>query len=127
VELQRRGWTVMILSGGFRPAIQPLAAFLGIARVEAVDLRFHPDGSYAGYDAGYPTTRSGGKPEVMARLRRELAPVRMVMVGDGVSDLETAPEVDLFVGYGGYVARDKVRARAAHFITRLDQLLPILA
>ena len=51
----------------------------------------------------------------------------MVMVGDGVSDLETAPEVDLFVGYGGYVARDKVRAMAAHFVTRLDQLSSILA
>ncbi len=126
-ELKSRGWTVIIVSGGFRPAIQPLAALLGIARIEAVDLHFHPDGSYAGYDAGYPTTRSGGKPEVMARLRRELAPARMVMVGDGVSDLETAPEVDLFVGYGGYVARDKVRAMAAHFVTRLDQLSSILA
>ncbi len=125
--LQARGWTVVILSGGFRPAIQPLAAHLGIARIEAVDLHFKGDGSYAGYDADYPTTRSGGKPQVIARLRRELAPTRVVMVGDGVSDLETAPDVDVFVGYGGYVARDKVRAQAAHFVTRLDQLLPILA
>ncbi len=125
-SLQARGWQVVILSGGFRPAIQPLAEHLGIARVEAVDLHFKPDGTYAGYDADYPTTRSGGKPEVIARLRREFAPSRIVMVGDGVSDLETAPGVDLFVGFGGYVARDKVRANAARFITRLDQLLTIL-
>ncbi|HEY0966836.1 MAG TPA: HAD-IB family phosphatase [Opitutaceae bacterium] len=126
-SLQARGWQVVILSGGFRPAIQPLAAHLGIARVEAVDLHFKPDGTYAGYDTDYPTTRSGGKPEVIARLRREFAPSRIVMVGDGVSDLETSPSVDLFVGFGGYVARDKVRANAARFITRLDQLLTILA
>lgn len=120
--LRARGWTIVILSGGFRAAIRPFADELGVDRVEAVDLFFRPDGSYAGYDASYPTTRSGGKPEVIARLRRELSPNRVVMVGDGVSDLETAPQVDLFVGYGGYVAREKVRAGAAHFITRLDQL-----
>lgn len=125
--LQAAGWTVVILSGGFRQAIQPLAAHLGVARIEAVDLRFNGDGSYAGYDADYPTTRSGGKPLVIARLRREFAPSRIVMVGDGVSDLETAPGVDVFVGFGGYVAREKVRAQAAHYITRLDQLGSILA
>ena len=35
------------------------------------------------------------------------------MVGDGVSDLETRPSVDLFVGYGGYAARERVRREAA--------------
>ncbi|GAB1490124.1 hypothetical protein MASR2M8_25820 [Opitutaceae bacterium] len=124
--LQARGWNVVILSGGFRPAIRPLADHLGIVRVEAVDLRFNADGTYAGYDTDYPTTRSGGKPEVIARLKRELTPGRVVMVGDGVSDLEATPQVDAFVGFGGYVARDRVRASAAHFVTRLDQLLPIL-
>lgn len=125
--LQDRGWIVLVLSGGFRPAILPLAAHLGIERVEAVDLHFNGDGSYAGYDDTYPTTRSGGKPEVIDQLRQELAVEEVVMVGDGVSDLETAPQVDLFVGFGGYIARDRVRAGAAHFITRLDQLLAILA
>lgn len=125
--LAARGWTPVILSGGFRPAIQPLAAYLGIDRVEAVDLYFGPDGSYRGYDEAYPTTRSGGKPEVIARLRRELAPAEVVMVGDGVSDLETRPVVDLFIGYGGYLVRDKVRAGAARFITRLSELEENLA
>jgi phosphoserine phosphatase len=117
------GWTPMIVSGGFRQAIRPLADYLGIARVEAVDFRFNADGSYAGYDGDYPTTRSGGKPELVRLLKAELKPSRVVMVGDGVSDLETQPEVDLFVGYGGTVARPKVKAEARVFITKLSELV----
>ena len=124
--LREAGWTPLILSGGFRPAIRPLADHLGIERIEAVDLYFDADGGYTGYDEAYPTTRSGGKPEVIRSLRAELRPERMVMVGDGVSDLETVPAVDLFVGYGGYVRRERLQAQAAHFIERLAQLPPIL-
>lgn len=125
--LRERGWTPVILSGGFRPAIRPLADLLGIERVEAVDLHFDGEGAYTGYDEAYPTTRSGGKPEVIAQLKQELSPARIVMVGDGVSDLETKPVVDLFVGFGGVVSREKVKAEADEFILQLDRLLEILA
>ena len=119
-------WTPVIVSGGFRQAIQPLADFLGIARIEAVDLFFEGDGRYRGYDTGYPTARSGGKPEVVRRLRAELQPERVVMVGDAVSDLEAAPESDLFVGFGRYAVRARVKNQAGAFITSLDALLPLL-
>lgn len=124
--LRAVGWTPLILSGGFRNAIRPLADHLGIARVEAVDLFFDADGAYAGFDEAYPTTRSGGKPELIRALRRELNPSRVVMVGDGVSDLETRPEVDLFIGFGRYVVREKVRAGAASFVTALEQIPALL-
>lgn len=121
------GWTPMIISGGFRPVIRPLADLLGIERVEAVDLFFDADGRYTGFDEAYPTTRSGGKPEVIARLKAELKPAKIVMVGDGASDLETKPFVDLFVGFGRYVARDKVKRESAAFITKLGDLPPLIA
>jgi phosphoserine phosphatase len=124
--LRAAGWTPIILSGGFRNAIRPLADYLGIARVEAVDLFFDARGAYSGYDEAYPTTRSGGKPEVIRTLKRELNPARVVMVGDGVSDLETKPEVDLFVGFGRYVAREKVRVSAAAFAHSLGELPALL-
>lgn len=124
--LRAAGWTPMILSGGFRNAIRPLADHLGIERVEAVDLYFDDAGEYAGFDEAYPTTRSGGKPEVVRTLKAELAPARVVMVGDGVSDLETAPEVDLFIGFGRYVAREKVRAAAARFVLSLNEIPALL-
>lgn len=126
-HVRREGWTPIIVSGGFRDAIRPLADHLGIAQVEAVDLRFAPDGSYLDYDRDFPTTRSGGKPEVVATLRRRHQPRRIVMVGDGVSDLETKPVVDLFVGFGRYVQRARVAKEADHMISSLAELPPLLA
>jgi len=120
--LSRTGWTPVIISGGFRQTIRPLADFLGISRVEAVDLYFSGDGDYRGYASDYPSTRSGGKGEVIDGLRAEFSPERVVMVGDGVSDLETSSRVDLFVGYGGFVARDKVRREARAFVTSLASI-----
>src|SRR5580658_4875932 len=93
--LAAKGWTSVIISGGFRQAIRPLADFLGVQRVEAVDLYFEADGTYKGYDSEYPSTRSGGKVDIVNRLRSEFRPEKVVMVGDGVSDLETVPVVDL--------------------------------
>jgi len=116
------GWTPMIISGGFRPIIRPLANYLGIERVEAVDLFFDGEGRYTGFDESYPTTHSGGKPEVIKRLKAELKPAKIVMIGDGASDLETKPVVDLFVGFGRYTTREKVKRESAAFITRLADL-----
>ncbi|HEX7632320.1 MAG TPA: HAD-IB family phosphatase [Lacunisphaera sp.] len=125
-QLKAAGWTPIILSGGFRQCIEPLAAHLGIARVEAVDLHFDAAGDYAGYDESYPTTRSGGKPERIQALKRELNPGRTVMVGDGASDLEAKPVVDLFVGFGRYTPRAKVKAGAHAFINSLAELPALL-
>lgn len=122
--LKARGWTPVIVSGGFRPCIRPLADFLGIERVEAVDLHFDAAGAYLGYDRDFPTTRSGGKPVIVARLRAEFRPTRIVAVGDGVSDLEMKPEVDLFAGFGGYVARSAVQAQAHCFLRNLNEIEP---
>ena len=130
VETVRRliqtGWTPVIISGGFRQAIRPLADALGIGRVEAVDLWFDRNGHYRGYDADYPTTRSGGKPEVVSRLKTEMNPEITVMIGDGVSDLETKSVVDRFIGFGRYAARERVKKESHAFITSLDELSKIL-
>lgn len=125
-KLRDKGWTPVILSGGFRQAIAPLATHLGIKLIEAVDLIFDAEGNYVNFDREYPTTRSGGKPDVIAALRQELNPARIVMVGDGVSDLETQPMVDLFVGFGRYVKRAKVQSEATHFVESLAELESIL-
>jgi phosphoserine phosphatase len=48
-----------------------------------------------------------------------------MLIGDGTSDLEAGEAVDLFVGYGGVVARERVQAEADVFI-RGESLAPIL-
>lgn len=107
-EIKSAGWLPVILSGGFAPLIKPLAEHLGIAHVEAVPLYFNEDGSYKGYGEDYPTTRNLGKNEVIREWRQAMLPERIVMMGDGVSDLETKPDVDVFIGFGGVVSRPKV-------------------
>jgi phosphoserine phosphatase len=116
-SLKEAGWTPVILSGGFAPLIRPLADALGIRDVEAVPLHFDDNGNYAGYGEDYPTTRNGGKPEVIREWKRAMLPEVVVMVGDGVSDLETKPEVDLFVGFGGVVPRTAVQRGADAWLT----------
>jgi phosphoserine phosphatase len=124
--LVAQGWTPLIISGGFKQAIEPLAKALRISRIEAVDLYFDKEGNYTGFNKDYPTTRSGGKPEVIERLRKEFNPKQIVMIGDGVSDLETQASVDLFVGFGGVVIREKVKQGAHAFITALSQLPEVI-
>ncbi|KXU36421.1 hypothetical protein AXK11_04515 [Cephaloticoccus primus] len=135
------GWRPCILSAGFRESIEPLAAYLGIDWIEAVGLYFDEAGNYRGYDRDYPTTRNGGKParireigEAWARAHSEsppppvpARPLRTVMVGDGISDLETQGQVDLFVGYGGIVRRPRVEKEAQVFIQQLSELPELLA
>ncbi len=125
-ELKKAGWTPIILSGGFRQVIEPLAKHLGIDRIEAVDLFFDGEGNYTGFDKKFPSTRSGGKPVCIAELKRELSPTRVVMIGDGVSDLETVGIVELFVGFGRYTERAKVKAAATKYIYSLSELIPLM-
>lgn len=124
--LRATGWTPIIVSGGFNPIIAPLAEFLGIARVEAVDLYFDAIGTYAGFDENSPMTRSGGKPRCVEAIKRELGAGRTALVGDGVSDLEAREVVDDFFGFGGFVERPKVKANAHTFVRRLDEILLLL-
>ena len=102
-QAEQAGWLPVILSGGFAPVIAPLARVLGIGHVEAVPLFFQADGSYADYGREYPTTRNFGKNEVIREWVRAMLPERTVMMGDGLADLETSPDVDLFIGFTGVV------------------------
>ena len=116
-KAKRNGWMPVIISGGFAPLIAPLAKHLGIRHVEAVPLFFGESGDYAGYGEDYPTTRNLGKNEIIREWRAALLPERVVMIGDGVSDLETKPDVDTMVGFGGVVARNKVKEGADLWVT----------
>jgi phosphoserine phosphatase len=124
-KLKQDGWTPVILSGGFAPLIQPLARELGIDHVEAVPLMIHENGTYSGYGNDYPTTRNGGKNEIIREWKAALLPERVIMMGDGASDLETQPDVNLFVGYGGVVQRPKVKAGADVWIEQMAEFATV--
>jgi phosphoserine phosphatase len=133
---------VFIVSGGLAPAVVPFGESLGVPRrnIQAVDVAFNrlsgrwwdyrldregfnPDESYLDYDAG-PLTETHGKASIVRQLR-EGHSARALLVGDGVSDLMAAPAVDLLVGFGGVVRRERVAAEADVFI-ECDSLAPVL-
>jgi HAD superfamily phosphoserine phosphatase-like hydrolase len=120
IYARANGWKPVILSGGFEPIIRPLADHLGIPHLEAVPLYFNDSGDYTGYSEDYPTTRNLGKNEIIREWKKAMLPEKVVMIGDGISDLETQTDVDLMIGYGGVVSRDKVKQGAGLWITSLD-------
>lgn len=126
VAVRAAGWKPIVVSGGFTQAIEPFTKKLGLSRVEAVDLKFEKDGTYAGFDRTAPTARSGGKPAIVEKLRRENIGATIVMIGDGASDMECKGVADLFVGFGGFVERPKVKAGAEVFIKSLSELPAVL-
>jgi phosphoserine phosphatase len=111
--LQAQGVEVRILSGGLRQAILPFAEWLGLqpTDVRAVDISFHDDGEYAGFDEASPLTRSGGKHTVLEAWRETL-PTPLAVVGDGMTDLEARAAAELFIAYAGVVEREAVMREA---------------
>ncbi|MFN8527645.1 MAG: HAD-IB family phosphatase [Anaerolineae bacterium] len=135
------GKQVFIISGGLAEPVRAFGRRLGVPpeNIRAVELEYNelsgewwryndPQAqsrqTYLAYNDESPLTVSSGKPQII----RELADGkhgRKMMIGDGASDLATRPVVDLFVGFGGVVARKKVQDEADVFI-KLNTLAPIL-
>lgn len=124
--LSRAGVDVHVISGGLLSAVSRFAAMLGLEpdSVHAVDVRFDDAGQYAGFDEASPLTRSRGKEALVRELAPKLArPI--LLIGDGVTDLEATPVVDLFVAYAGVVDRPAV-SDAAPVVIRSASLAPVL-
>ncbi len=135
------GKQIFIISGGLAEPVRGFGKRLGVdpANIRAVEVeynelsgdwwRYHEPGSqhrqtYLDYNEG-PLTVTSGKPDIIKELSAGKHG-RRLMVGDGSSDLATHTVVDLFVGFGGVVARDKVKAQAPAFI-HSESIAPILA
>jgi phosphoserine phosphatase len=119
-RIQAAGGVVHLVTAGIEQAIEPLARSLGIASFRAVRLKFTPAGDYDGFERT-PLTRTGGK-EVIVRDLRARAHGLAALIGDGVSDLEAKPAVDLFIGFGGVHIRPRVRDNADVFVTDLPSV-----
>jgi len=118
--LRMLGWQVHVVSGGIRQAVLAIARDLGVPddHVHAVDLVFDENGDYAGFDQNSPLARSGGKAEICRRVMAGADAV--VMVGDGITDLEAGEAGATVIGFGGVVRRDIVARRAPFFIEQAD-------
>lgn len=125
-RLQERGTAVYLVSGGFRRVIQGAAEQLNIPdeNVFANRLQFDDEGHYCGFDENELTSDSGGKTKVLQLLKEKHRYKSLVMIGDGATDLETFPSAaDTFIGFGGNVVREKVKAQAPWYVTDFKELL----
>lgn len=127
---KEHGYTIHIISWGYTQIIGPTADDIGIQRghIHAVELYFDTNGNYSGYDTDFPTTRSGGKIELIEQLRDAHSWEKIIMVGDGKTDLETAPFVDTFILFIGVVDRwlDISPFPNARKVSTSEELLAIL-
>jgi soluble P-type ATPase len=140
--LQAAGREVFIVSGGLLEAVQPFGEWLGIPpqNIRAVEVCYNslsgqwwdyeqdrwgrrPDVEYLN-PADTPLIETHGKTPVIQELRGRRSGQAM-LVGDGISDLVARPAVDLMLGFGGVVARERVMAEADGFI-KCNSLAPVL-
>jgi phosphoserine phosphatase len=114
---------IYIISGGFEEIISPLVQKFRIPseNIYANKFMFDSEGKFIGVE-DRPTARSGGKLEVMNLIREKHPNSLIAHIGDGATDLETLPVVDLFIGYGGNFVRDIVKSRAHWFISDFVEL-----
>lgn len=131
---------VYIISGGLAEPVEEFGIFLGVPRqrIRAVNVSYNQldgtwwqhnndDAHYLAYQKG-SLTISDGKAQIV----RELLAGQhgsSLLIGDGSSDLLAGTAVDLFVGFGGVVTRERVLAEAPVFIhsPSLAPLLPLAA
>lgn len=113
--------------------------FTGVASLDVELL-----GEYAGFDDTQPTSTSGGKGIVVGELKRKYGYNNLVVIGDGMTDLEASPPAEAFIGkwrrrndegersvkrniifsgYGGNVVREAVRSKAKWYITDFNELI----
>jgi len=125
--LKDAGVQVQLVTAGIAQAIHPLASHLGVPQraVHAVALRFDERGEYEDFDRRSFLTRPGGK-DLVVRDVRARTHGKAAFVGDGVSDLETKPAVDLFIGFGGVCVRERVRDNAAVYVMTMRELIAYL-
>lgn len=120
-ELQANQIETVMVSGGLREAILPLAKELGIdqRRVYAVSVYFDADGKYSGYEEQSPMTRQHGK-RLTVRDMDLRGPI--LAVGDGMTDSEIKPVVDSFAAFTGFTRREPVIRQADFVVESFDQL-----
>ncbi|XP_032664883.1 phosphoserine phosphatase isoform X2 [Odontomachus brunneus] len=122
--LRSHGKQVFLVSGGFHSLIMPIAAQLNIPpeNIYANKLKFYFTGEYAGFDESQPTSKSGGKAEVIRHLKEKEGFKIVVHIGDGATDLEASPPADAFIGFGGNVIRENVKLCSQWYVTNFNDL-----
>lgn len=109
---------IYIISGGFEQLIFQYTDYLNIPRdnIFCNSLIFDDNGNYQNFDTSRLTCESSGKIKVIELIKLKTNNKNIMMIGDGSTDLETQPYVNLFIGYGGNIERVSIKEK----IKKLD-------
>ncbi|HMA19351.1 MAG TPA: HAD-IB family phosphatase [Gemmatimonadaceae bacterium] len=124
-EWRNAGVNVLLLSGGIRGAILPVAAMLGLPEgsVNAVEVQFDLSGHYDDFDHSSALATAMGKRDVLARLQPEHP---LLAVGDGSTDIAMREVADAFAAFTGFAARPPVLRHADYVVKSFDELSSIV-
>ena len=109
--MRAAGVHLILISGGVRQAIAPLARALGFTDRDlfAVSLTFDSAGRYVSFDKSSPLATQSGKPEVVTRVLAEGRLTRpLLAVGDGATDVPLRGIADTFAAFTGFARRQRV-------------------
>jgi phosphoserine phosphatase len=124
-ELRANNIEVVMVSGGLREAILPLAGELGVDQknVHAVSVFFGQDGAYAGFDDASLLTRQSGKRTIVGQMDLK-GPI--LAVGDGMTDCEIKSVVQGYAAFVEFTRREAVIERADYVVENFDQLRDLI-
>ena len=120
-RLHAAGVHVVLVSGGLRQALLPLARHVGVAPedLHAVSIEFDQAGAYLRHDTESPLTRGDGKRDLGASLHLERP---IVAVGDGATDVAMRDAAGSFVAFTGFASRANVVAHADGSVSSFAEL-----
>ena len=124
-ELKANGIKLVMVSGGLREAIIPLARELGVSEdsLYAVSVFFEGSGEYAGFENTSLLTRQEGKRITVQGLGLKSP---SLAVGDGMTDCEMKPVVTNFAAFTGFTRREPVIERADFVVNSFDELRDLI-
>lgn len=124
-EFRENGILVVMVSGGLREAIIPLAREVGVPErlVYAVSVFFDANGDYAGFDSSSLLTQQQGK-RITVQAMRLSGPT--LAVGDGMTDSEMKPVVTSFAAFTGFTRREPVLERADFVVNSFTELRDLI-
>ncbi|MCH9643439.1 MAG: HAD-IB family phosphatase [Gammaproteobacteria bacterium] len=122
---RKLGKAIFIISAGMNPAVTIFAKKLGIPpeNVYAVDIFFDSQKRYRDFNRDAFPGKKGGKRLAIKEINKRYP--RVMLVGDGMNDVEAADIVTRFVGYGGNYYRENVKQQSEHYI-ETESLLPLI-
>lgn len=121
--LKYKNKDIFIISGGFEQLILPYVEKFNfpVENTFCNSIIFDNNGNYKNFDEDRLTCKSKGKNKVINIIKNKYK--NIIMIGDGITDLETKDDVLCFIGYGGNCIRKNVKDNSSYYYTDFNKLL----